>query len=51
VSVAAYERHNTAAAVRASKQAATAGHTKAMVNLGVLLAEQVYPPKPEAARH
>ncbi|SFU10833.1 tetratricopeptide repeat protein, partial [Arthrobacter sp. ov118] len=50
VSAAAYERDNMAAAVRASQQAAAAGHTGAAFNLGVLLADRLDPPDLSEAR-
>lgn len=48
ISIAAYERNNRDVAARASKQAANAGHTKAMFNLGALLARQDPPDLKEA---
>lgn len=50
VGVAAYQRTNIPAAILASRQAATAGHTGAMFNLGVLLAGRLDPPDLDGAR-
>ena len=50
VSVAAYTRENLRVSVVASEQAATAGDTHAMTNLGLLLADQWEPPDLPAAR-
>ncbi|GAA1789832.1 hypothetical protein GCM10009712_41500 [Pseudarthrobacter sulfonivorans] len=50
VGIAAYERGDMAAAVRAFHQAATAGNTGAMLNLGILLEDQLDPPDLGQAR-
>jgi TPR repeat protein len=50
VSSAAYKRDNMIIAVRASRQAATAGHSGAMFNLGYLLSRRLDPPDLDEAR-
>ena len=50
VGLAAYQRDNIPAAIRATHQAAEAGNTSAMFNLGYLLEDRVDPPELDQAR-
>jgi TPR repeat protein len=50
VGFAAYQRNNIGAAISAFRKPAAAGYTRAMVNLGILLSDWLYPPELAEAR-